>query len=186
MATVTPAPSDVASTSPFGGDTLYEVVQGRVHEKPAMGAYPTWIASLLAQAMGAFATAQQHGRVVVEMLFRLDNKLQRRPDVAFVSCERWPRGRRVPDETAWDVVPDLAIEVNSPTNTANEIIAKIDEYFRAGVRRVWVVYPNARTVYLYESPKEVKILGTGDVIDGAPLLPGFRLPLAALFEEPAD
>ncbi|AGA31555.1 Uma2 family endonuclease [Singulisphaera acidiphila] len=186
MATVTPPRPDVAPAPPANSDTLYEVVDGQVVEKAAMGAYPTWLASLLAQAMGAFTTAHKRGRVVVEMLFRLDNDLQRRPDVAFVSHDRWPRGRQVPHEAAWDVVPDLAIEVVSPTNTADEIMAKVDEYFRAGVQRVWVVYPKARAVYVYESPNEVKILRVDNTLDGAPLLPGFHLPLALLFEEQAD
>ena len=185
MATATPPP-DVAPTPPVNGDILYELIDGRVVEKPTMGAYPTWIASLLAQALGAYTTAENRGRVVVEMLFRIDNDLQRRPDVAFVSHDRWPRGRRVPDEAAWNVVPDLAIEVVSPTNSGNEIIAKIDDYFRAQVQRVWVVYPNARAIYLYESPSEVKILRAGDTLDGAPLLPGFHLPLTTLFDEQAD
>src|SRR5262249_14942202 len=149
MATATP-PIEITPAPPSGGDALYEVVGGQVVEKAAMGAYATWIASLLAQAMGAFATAQQRGRVGVEMLFRLDMKLQRRPDVAFVAFDRWPRGRQVPDDAAWDVIPDLAIEVNSPSNTGDEIIVKVNDYFRAGVVRVWVVYPIARTVYLYE------------------------------------
>jgi Uma2 family endonuclease len=188
MATVSPPPPDVAPEPPVDGKSRYEVVDGQVVEKPRMGAYEGELASLLVAYLLTFVRTHKLGKVVSEVLFRLDReqRLQRRPDVAFVSNARWPYNRHAPSEAAWDVVPDLAIEVNSPTNTANEIIAKIHEYFRAGVRRVWVVYPNARTVYLYESPKEVKILGTGDVIDGAPLLPGFQLPLAALFEEPAD
>src|SRR5207244_2037726 len=108
-------------------------------------------------------------------------------DVAFVSDERWPRARRVPDDAAWDVVPDLAIEVVSPSNIANEVVAKVGEYFRAGVQRVWVVYPKQPLVYVYESPTAaIRVLRVGDELDGAPLLPGFRLPLATLFEGEAE
>jgi Uma2 family endonuclease len=120
------------------------------------------------------------------MLFRIDKDLQRRPDVAFVSAERWPIGRRIPDDAAWDVVPDLAIEVVSPTNTAAEVLARVREYFQAGVRRVWVVYPNERLIYTYQSPTSVRVLQAGDDLDGDPLLPGFRLPLTTLFEDQAE
>ena len=157
-------------------------------ELPSMGAYPTWIASLLILPLGAFVRTQGLGRAVVEMLFRIDPaaNLRRRPDLAFVSYERWPRGKRVPEDAAWDVVPELAIEVVSPTNLAEDLLAKVDEYFQAGVRQVWVVYPAAARVHVHESPTHIRVLGRGDELDGGPLLPGFRLPLAELFEAEAE
>src|SRR5207249_1447707 len=80
-----------------------------------------------------YAWTHRLGRVESEMIFRLDaaTDLQRRPDVSFVSYDRWPRGRPVPRSPCWDVVPDLAVEVVSPTNSASGILVKIDEYFRA-------------------------------------------------------
>lgn len=190
MATATPLQPDAAPAVPTDGEALCEVVDGQVVEKAAMGAYEAELASLLIGYLLPFARSHQLGKVVGEVLFQLDHvrNLQRRPDVAFVSKTRWPYHRNAPKTAAWDVVPDLAIEVNSPTNTGNEIIAKIAEYFRAGVQRVWVVYPNAQTIYLYESLNQVKILQVGDTLDAAPLLPGFQLPLALLFEgeEQAD
>jgi Uma2 family endonuclease len=165
-------------------DVLYEVVNGQRVELPPMGAYEVDLASILLQFLGPFARAQNLGRVVVEMLFLIDAtaRLQRRPDVAFVSYQRWPRGRRVPHANAWDVVPDLAVEVVSPTNTAYEVVEKVQDYFRTGVQRVWVVYPNVEQVYLYDSPTQVRVLMRTDELDGEALLPGFRLPVATLFE----
>lgn len=164
---------------------LYEVVDGQVVEKPAMGAYEVEIAVILVRLMGVFAETHQLGRVVMEMPFRLKpgGKLDRRPDVAFVSRERWPIERRVPRAAAWDVVPDLAVEVISPNNKAIEVVKRLEEYFRAGVRAVWVVYPDVNKVYLYESPTEVTILAQGEALDGGELLPGFRLDLLELFGE---
>ena len=117
------------------------------------------------------------------MLFRIDRatELQLRPDVAFVSHARWPRDRPAPREAAWDVVPDLAVEVVSPSNSANEVIDKLHEYFQAGVQRVWVVYPKTSEVYVYEAPQRVRIFGRTDELDGGAILPGVRLPMAHLF-----
>ena len=81
------------------------------------------------------------------------------------------------------MIPDLAVEVVSQRNTADEVAGKIDEYFHAGVRQVWVVYPVTSKVQVYESPTRVQILQLGDELQGDPLIPGFRLPLSVLFGE---
>ena len=83
--------------------------------------------------------------------------------------------RRVPRTEGWDVVPDLAVEVISESNTANAVAIKIEEYFQAGVRVVWVVLPVTKKVYVYESPTQVRILQVGDMLEGGDLLPGFQV-----------
>jgi Uma2 family endonuclease len=173
---------------PSEGESLYEVVNGRRVELPPMGAYPTRVASVLDQYLGPFARAEGLGRVDVEMLYRLDDvgDLERRPDVAFVSYRRWPRNRPVPEDAAWDVVPDLAVEVVSPTDRAEAGLDKIREYFEAGVRVVWAIFPRLRVVHVFDSFTQVRVLTRADDLDGGALLPGFRLPLATLFEDEAE
>ena len=180
-------PEAIPSPTPRIGK-LYEVVDGQKVEKPPMGTFEGLIASALDQLLGGFVRTNRLGRVAAEMLFKIHpgGSPQRRPDVAFVSYSRWPRDRKVDSENGWDVVPDLAIEVNSPSNTADEVLVKVREYFRAGVLRVWVVYPIVRQVHLFESMTKVTILGVGDDLEGGDLLPGFRLPLAELFEDGAE
>ena len=172
-------------SAPVVEDGLFEIVEGRRVEMPPMSAYEVQIASFLLVNLGVFANTHQLGRVVGEMLFALepDQKLQRRPDVAFVSYQNWARGRPVPRTNAWEVVPDLAVEVVSPTNFAEEVVTRVLEFFRAGTRQVWVVYPAPRQVYLYRSPTEVQVLTRSDELDAGPVLPGFRLPVATLFED---
>ena len=74
--------------------------------------------------------------------------------MAFVSRERWPADSPADREAAWDVIPDLAVEITSPTDLIDDLMDKIDEYF-AGVRLVWVIYPKQRKVYAYQSPTSV-------------------------------
>ncbi|MBV8313628.1 MAG: Uma2 family endonuclease [Planctomycetaceae bacterium] len=183
MATTTPPRSRIAPAAPATGNMLYEVVNGQVVEKPPMGAYETWIASRLMRWMISCDQEGRFGQVVIEMLFRIDRatELQLRPDLAFVSHARWPRDRPAPREAAWDVVPDLAVEVVSPSDSANEVIDKLHEYFQAGVQQVWLVYPKTSEVYVYEAPQRVRILGRTDELDGGAILSGFRLPMAHLF-----
>lgn len=174
-----------ALATPTDSEALYEIVNGQRVELPPMSAYAAWIASLLVRHLQAFAEAQQLGRAVAEMLFDFGtaNSRRRRPDVAFVSYQRWPRNRRVPTTAAWDVVPELAVEVISETNLAEEVVLRVQEYFQAGVQLVWVIYPIAEQVYVYEALTHVRILTRADELDGGTVLPGFRLPLANLFEE---
>jgi len=181
---MTPVPPPTPSAPIIPDDMLYEVVDGQVVEK-TMGAFETGIASLLDQILGSFARANRLGRFFGEMLFRIDigQDLQRRPDVAFVSHARWPYNRRVPDVPVWDMVPDLAIEVISPSDMMSAVLRKVHDYFKAGVTRVWVVYPEQAEVYIYSTPQQVQVVGVGQELDGGDLLPGFRLPVAVLFED---
>ena len=183
-ASMTPVPPPTAIAPIIPDDMLYEVVDGQVVEK-TMGAFETAIASLLVEILGPFARTNRLGQFFSEMLFRIDigQDLQRRPDVAFVSHARWPYNRRVPDVPVWDMVPDLAIEVISPSNSASAVHRKVHDYFKAGVTRVWVVYPEQAEVYIYSTPQQIQVLGVGQELDGGDLLPGFRLPVAVLFED---
>jgi Uma2 family endonuclease len=172
-------------TALLDDEIFYEVVDGKIVELAPMGANEVWLASELVFYLMSFARQHRLGRAVPEMLFDLAPAVphKRRPDAAFVSYERWPQQRIVPRADAWDVVPNLAVEVVSPSNSGNEIIGKVAEYFQAGVECVWVIYPLQEQVYVYTSPTQVRILTRADELDGAPVLPQFRLPVAALFED---
>ena len=169
------------TTTPDAHDDFYEILDGVRVEIPAMGAYENILATLLAGWLNEFARPRKIGLAVTEVLFRLDgDSLSRRPDVAFVTYDRW-NANDVARENAWDVIPNLAVEIVSRTNFAEEIERKMLEYFSAGVQLVWVIYPEVKRVYAYSSPTHVRPIGVTDVLDGGEVLPGFRLPLADLF-----
>ncbi|HEX8354223.1 MAG TPA: Uma2 family endonuclease [Pyrinomonadaceae bacterium] len=77
--------------------------------------------------------------------------------------------------------PDLAVEVMSPSNTAREMREKVELYFAAGSRAVWVFDPKRRTAAVYASPSEVRVLSEQETLEGGEVLPGFTLDLAKLF-----
>ena len=91
----------------------------------------------------------------------------------------------MPRTDAWEVVPNLAVEVVSASNSAEEILGKIREYFQVGVELVWVVYPTEEQIYVYESPTQLRILKKDQELAGGNVLPGFCLPIAVLFDEEA-
>lgn len=164
---------------------LYEVVNGQIVEKPTMGSLEGVLASLLFKAMARTQNIDEIGWLVCEVLFQLDSTghIARCPDLAFVSFDRWPQDRSVPRKRAWNVVPDLAVEVVSDSNTANEMVQKVEEYFRSGVRMAWLFYTNVQKVYVYRSPAEITVLTRSDTLDGGILIPGFRVSLSHLFPD---
>jgi Uma2 family endonuclease len=169
-------------------DVLYEVVDSKIRELPPTGVRENLVAATLMRLLAPFAWNQGLGPVIAETLFLLvppPRDLQRRPDVAYVSFDRWPRSKDAESTAAWEVVPNLAIEIVSPTNGANEIVEKIEDYFHAGVEGVWVLYPTVQKVYVYDAPAAVQILNREQVLEGGRLLPGFRLSLAEVFEDRA-
>ena len=100
-------------------DSLYEVVGDQMVEKPPMGAYETGLANLLIRLMGPHVWANRLGELYMEMLFSL------RPAVVVIAVRMWPSfrlsaGRLVAcaARRVLALVPDLAIEVISPSNSA--------------------------------------------------------------------
>jgi Uma2 family endonuclease len=167
-------------------EVLYEIVNGQWVKKPGESAYGNIVACQLATALHQFAQRHEWGEAVCQLLFHLglNSDCCRRPAVAFVSFARWAKGRAIPErDNAWDVVPDLAVEVVSPNDLSEDVLGKIEEYFQAGVQLVWVVYPQRRIIHVYESFTRIRVLTRNDELDGGAVLPGFRLPLTALFEE---
>ena len=100
------------------------------------------------------------------------------PDVAFVRADRLP-----PDDDQYpDLAPDLAVEIFSPSNTGSDVEDKIREYLAAGVPLLWLLDPRRRTVRVRAADGTERVLTEADELDGGDVLPGFRLPVARLFE----
>ncbi|HUG92027.1 MAG TPA: Uma2 family endonuclease [Planctomycetaceae bacterium] len=179
MSTVLEQPAiqqaDVAVDADF-----YEVVHGRRVEIPRMGVRETLIANALARRYWQQVGTRRSGDFVIEVLFELAPGLKRRPDCAFVPFDRWPAAT-VAAGDSWNLAPSLAVEIVSPTNTADEIQGKIEDYLSYGVDLVWVVYPSQRKVYVYRDTTAAEILDDAGVLDGGDAVPGFNIAVADLF-----
>ena len=163
----------------------YELVEGELQmmspASPTKGRY----AALIAAALVDFVDDRDLGEVyVTEPGFALEPDPKgtvRAPNVAFVAKERIP-----PPDLArgfWALAPDLAVEIISPSETAYSVETKVAEYLRAGVRLVWLVYPETQVVVEYAASWQVRRLTEGDALDGGAVIPGFTMPLARLFRQ---
>jgi Uma2 family endonuclease len=124
---ITADPSLLRLDNDLDDSEHYEIIDGRRVELPPMSALATIVASNLNTAIDSFAKHHRLGRAVVECLIKLPPPVNRnrRPDVAFVSFQRWAADRPLPlEENAWEVVPDLAVEVISPTDLRKTCLKK--------------------------------------------------------------
>ena len=166
------------------GDTgkRYELVEGELWEMPPAGGYHGNVAFTIASIIGAYIRGKNLGvgfTAETGFVTRRDPDSVRAPDVAFVSKERLAQGR-APDGFV-QIAPDLAVEVVSPSDSAAAVYVKVEEYFAAGARLVWVVHPDTRSVTVHHSPGESKTLREGDALDGEPVFKGFQVRVRDLF-----
>ncbi len=102
--------------------------------------------------------------------------------MCFISWQRFPK-KSLENVPIPALIPDLAIEVLSKSNTKREMERKLMEYFQAGVRLVSYIDPRKRDARAYTSVDQVTIMAEDGFLDGGDVLPGFRLSLAELFAE---
>jgi Uma2 family endonuclease len=162
-------------------DRLYELEDGILVEKP-MGWYESLIATLVSRQIGNYLDDHDLGQVLgADGSLKILPGIVKIPDVSFISWARFPKeklGRRpIPA-----LIPDLAVEVLSDTNTKKEMAAKLNRFFEAGVQLVWYIDPESQSATAFTSPMEQVYVTIDSQLDGGDVLPGFTLSLAWLFE----
>jgi Uma2 family endonuclease len=101
------------------------------------------------------------------------------PDIAAIHSSRLPEG--FPRGTFFEIIPDLTVEILSPSERVGQINTKVNAYLDAGVRLIWLVDPVRRNVTIHAPQQHTQILEGDDILDGGDVLPEFRLPLGELF-----
>lgn len=125
--------------------------------------------------------AQQHGHFYPEwatQLTRHEADWLPIPDLTFISYDRLSSDWQ--EDAACPLPPDLAIEIVSPDQSFGEMAEKAADYLTAGVLRVWIVDPRARsiTVFFPDAPPQTY---TGDRLLTDPLLEGLELTAEQIF-----
>ncbi|MBI4478327.1 MAG: Uma2 family endonuclease [Acidobacteria bacterium] len=167
---------------PDNGDG-YELVEGRLIPVSRPGARHSVIAMRLGGELYQFVKAHRLGTVFAQDAgFKLasDPDTVRGPDVSFVRVERLSPGD-VP-RSYWSGAPDLAVEIRSPNDRRGKIDRKLHDYLRAGVRMIWFIEPDRRTVTVYRPDADPVTLPADEEVDGGDVVPGFRLRISDLFD----
>ena len=159
-----------------------ELVDGELVEVPGAGLLHGLLVELVLRLIGAHARTQDLGLVFADgtaYILRRDPDVVRIPDASFVAWARLPGGE-VP-EGYGPFAPDLAVEIVSPGDRAEDVQRKVREYLAAGTRLVWVLWPRDEVITAHEPGGRSRELGPDDELDGGDVLPGFRVRVTEVF-----
>jgi len=170
----------------------FEIIDGERVEKLATGAKHGVIVRTLWRALDRFIVTNSLGELFHEQAFILPDpenknwvKGSRIPDLMFVNATRYAaywEDYREQENPPIALIPDLVIEVVSPTDIHEDVDRKVDLYLADGIQQVWVIKPKTRTITIYEGT-ERRNLTKDDTLSGGEIIPGFEIPVASLFEE---
>lgn len=157
-----------------------EFACGRVLQKPMPNWEHSTIQGFLAAMLFQFLDATHLGRILPEFRCIFGPPGSERtyvPDLSYVARERLTGDRYLQS------APDLAIEILSPDQHMAHFLDKIQFYLLYGVRLVWVIDPATSTVTVQAPNQEARVLGSGDLLTGGDVLPGFSVAMDDIFAQ---
>ena len=173
---------------PENQDRIFELDRGEVMEMPppgdAHGSICAWIAHLLWE----YVLRRGKGRVTSNdtgLLVGRNPDSGRGPDLMLFD-------ESAPLETLSnrfsEAVPLLVVEVWSPNDRWSRMLRRIDQYTRRGVRLIWVVDPEERSVTGFPTERESAVRHLEDAMEltGNGVLADLRLRVADLFALPGS
>ena len=161
---------------------LYELIDGVRREILHLTMWQGEVEVNLAMRLHTHIRDRVPGRVSigkVAFILRRNPDRVRAADVAFIRQERVPPVEE--RQHIMEVIPDLVVEILSKHDTVEEISDKIDDWLGAGVQMLWVVDPFRRTLTIYQPGRDPTLLGEHGTLEGDPVVPGFRCPVAEIF-----
>ena len=172
-------------------DPAYELrkfylIDGRLHEEDVPGRPHAKIASELNAELVIYNRIHDVGEVLVEGgFYPADDRFTLLlPDVAFMRHDSLPQP---PPQAYVPAMPDLAIEILSPSDTMAQARRKAQVYLDNGTALVWLVQPEARTVEVCrlddDARLDTQIVGLGERLSGEEVLPGFVLEVSDIFRQ---
>jgi Uma2 family endonuclease len=164
---------------PFEEDKRYELDEGQLIEMTRPAYNHNRVLMKLLFALESYFRQNQTGEVLLsENLYALSASTRRSPDAAVILGDR---RHQLAGAKVIPIIPDIAAEVLSPSETPRMILRKLKQYFQSGVREVWLIDPDTREVEVWTSPALPEHALTGSDSLTSALLPGFALPLSELF-----
>ena len=177
---------ELCQTHPDFKDGLFELIWGEIVEKVTTLQHGM-IASLIIYFLVSYSRQHNHGRVGAEVTSRNPNDTTnvRQPDISYFIDTTRP----FITKGATPYMPDLAVEIISPSQSRREMREKADYYLRNGSKLVWIIYPDTRTVEICTWTGESLAITTLDekaTLTGGDVLPDFSVPLSDIFPAQTD
>lgn len=156
-----------------------ELVRGEIITMPPPGGLHGATCTKSALTLGTFVYSGPGGTLVCNdtgFITERDPDSVRGPDISYWTKDRLPE---IPVGYI-EIAPDMLVEVLSPSNTRKQVLAKLREYFARGVRLVWVLAPEDRTLTIYRTADEGRLLHETATVTGEDVLPGFSCRVSDL------
>ena len=167
----------------------YELLNGRIVMSPPAKLRHGWVETNLHRTLGRHIDELDLGIALGSSAgFDLPTGDTLEPDFSFISRARWDAGPRPRDDEKGftRIVPDLAVEIVSPTSVRRDRIEKRIVYARAGVREYWIVDPERREVAVYATLgdrfDEPAVYSSGAIVSR--VLPDLKATVEDVLAEP--
>ena len=160
-----------------------ELIRGEFCETMSVGVGHGQIVMKLGTLMGVTVLTRRLGRLIgsdAGVLLERDPDTVREPDIAFISAERLPLDEWV--DGYLEIVPDLVVEVISPSDSRKALHDKARMWHSYGVPLTWAVYTNPRSIDIHRADGSITTLRENDILDGGEILPGFAVRVKDVFE----
>jgi len=159
-----------------------ELVRGEVVKTTPPSKDHGFIAGMIVTLLNIWLRQGAHGKAGVESGFVLSRTPEtvRGPDVYFVSPEKLLADSK--SGAFWTLAPDLAVEVVSPSETAEDIRDKVHDFLTAGTPLVWVVYPRTHEVVAHTPDGVARTFANEVQLEFPQVLPGFTCKVSDIFE----
>ena len=161
----------------------YELVEGVPTEMSPSADIHGKLAARILIHLGVYVEENDLGEVRAAetgFILKRDPDTVRAADASFIAKKRLVE---ISDDEAFtSIPPDLAAEVVSKDDSANEVQAKVQDYLQAGIRLIWIVYPKQQIVIVYYPDGRAETLSGDDSLTGGDVVPGFEYPLHKLFK----
>ncbi len=162
----------------------FEFVNGEWKEKNLSGK-SSRVAIRLSTRLDSHAETQRLGIVLDSetgyQIFPQEPRRIRKPDLSFIRFGRLPNDE-IPDGNMV-IPPDLAVEVISPNDEVVDLNKKVMEYLGAGVKLIWILYPETKSVWIIRPDGTANWLAGEGELSGESVVPGFKVNISLLFQE---
>ena len=174
MATIATMSGAQFDALPYEEGRRWELFDGELIEVPSPTPKHQRIVSRINTSLDNYFDERKSGVTLPDVEFALGQDWRLRPDIAILRLERWERidENRVPVQG----VPNIAVEVISPSERTSESARKVWTYLRSGVEEVWQVFPETREVAVYSAHAPVRIFTSEERL-ATPVLPGWSFSI---------
>jgi len=165
-----------------GPEGWWEVINGELTELLPAGGKHGRIWGAIYAHLWNFVVPNRRGHVYgadTGFVLVVDPLTLRAPDVGFIRAERLPAD--FDDGGYLRVVPDIVVEVLSPSDRLAPALSKVAAWLEAGVAVVWLVDPTAETVTIFGPEASPRVLTIEQTLDGGDVLSGFTLSVRDIF-----